>query len=76
MWKQGESRYNAASLFDGQDRITGDVQDLINMKTHAFVATILDTVPHSTCSMHQVTKLAPDRLLHAIFGGKRTHSSL
>jgi len=73
LWYPGEARYNAPSQFDGLDRVSGGVQDLINMQTHAFAATVPDAVPQRTCSMHQVTKLAPDRmlgLLHAVFGGK------
>jgi hypothetical protein len=57
----------------------GGDKDLINMQTHPFAATVPDTVPQSTCSMHQVTKLAPDKmlgLLYLVFGSKRTHSNL
>ena len=45
----------APNQLDGQDRISGGVQDLINTQTHPFAATVPDAVSHSTCSMHQVT---------------------
>jgi hypothetical protein len=45
----------------------GGTQDLINMQTHVFAATVPDTVPPppppSSYIMNLVTKLAPDRML-------------